>query len=224
MTPFAAALLMIVSSFPVFHRDLKTETPEDRQARLGRYSVALDRATLRATCQGEWAYPECKPIWRGSREDLALQLAMLSFQESRNSREVQAGECRKNECDPQTKNGEVTHLARTGWQLHKQARITEEWDLMVGTSQENLDAAAWAAAKVWVSSYWTCGGTVAGGTAAYAGQGKTCQWEGSARRVNFYKMIRPRWEKAYREALAQEQATPSKVAPTELDQHLATNP
>jgi hypothetical protein len=223
MTPFAAALLMIVNTFPVFSRDIKTESPEDRQARLTSHAISIDRATLRATCQDEWATPDCKPLWRGDRADLALQLTMLNYQESGLSREVQAGQCKKHECDPQTnKDGKLVHLARTGWQLHYNGRlIAGEWDQMVGLSQEAMDHAAWAAAKIWVSSYWTCGGKVPGGIAAYAGQGTTCVWSGVDRRVRFYRMIKSKWPKAYREALAAQKPPVDPLAPLPL---LATNP
>jgi hypothetical protein len=133
---------------------------------------------------------------------------MLNYQESGLSREVQAGQCRKDECDPiTTKFGEVIHQARTGWQIHKNKRITdEEWALMPGLEQWNMDAAAWVATRIWVSMYWTCGGKLEGGIAAYAGNASTCQWEGAARRVRFYRMIRGQWNNAYRTALAQAEA------------------
>lgn len=202
MTVFAAALLTILSTFPVFHRDIKTETPEDRLIRLNTYATALDRVTERATCQGEWAVPECKPRWHGSRVELALVLAGQAFQETGLSRDVHRGTCQDYECDPRKKDGKVIHLARTSWQLHNNQMIAEEWDPMVGDTQAATEAAAWAAAKMWVSSYGICGGTLEGGFAAYAGQSKTCTWSGAPRRVAFYRMIRSRWGKALKDAQA----------------------
>lgn len=145
MTLFAKTILAILLMFPANRFD--TETKEERTVRLTTIAMSIDYATDRATCSGAFKTKECKRVWVGSKESLALALIVRGHFESHFAQNVHAGKCKRYQCDPVRKNGTVVHRARTIWQLQWERAFREEWNKMVGTELQPTQYAAWAATK-----------------------------------------------------------------------------
>lgn len=176
-----------------------TETSEARYERIETIAKAIDYASDRATCSGQFNTPDCKKQSPFNKVGTAAVLLETAIQESRFAQNIHEGNCSKNECDShKLKDGTVAFKARTFWQLHESKIIEDEWDEMVGTSQEATNAAAWAAIKTLNSAYWTCGGTVDGMFSAYAGV-SSCNWEKATyRKNNFERQKRNLQAKMYK--------------------------
>ena len=62
------------------------EPVDARRARLTQTAEAISEATARATCVGTWATPDCRPVWKGSRRELAAGILALGKHESHYAR------------------------------------------------------------------------------------------------------------------------------------------
>ena len=186
---FASILVSVIMSLQYPCHDIATNTTvnklsckdtETEQEKLERVNVianAIDYASDKATCSGEFATSDCKRVSPFDKITTAALLIQTAKKETNFARNVHEGVCGKFECDSViTKDGEIFHKARTLWQMHKSDLIKDEWDIMVGTSQEATNAAAYAAIKILNSGYYSCGKTVQGMYSAYAGV-KDCSWK-----------------------------------------------
>jgi hypothetical protein len=220
MNDLVPILFAIMMGFPHAYRD--TETHAEREVRIHDTATAIDIATARATCQEMWGGdPSCVPIWKASREKLALLLVTKAFWESRIAQNVHENRCAKTECDAHTtESGAIVHRARTIWQLQRTSLVVEEWDKMTGTDVNSTYFAAFAASKVMARGFRACK-TVHGAFSFYAGVG--CSWDGATPRVAFYHKISHKFEVLQKQA--QEAPTlPLQVEPQTEAQLLALTP
>jgi hypothetical protein len=179
-------LLALMLSLPAPYG--QKEEPEEREARLTTVAEAIDRASSKATCADQDADESCKPVWRGSRLDLAMLLLTEAYWESRLAKNVHEGKCRAYECDPyQSRHGVLLHRARTLWQLQRSDPIAEDWDRMVGVDAESTTAAAWAATKLFSRAHQRCG-SIAGAISLLAG-GTRCSWSQTASRMRLFDTL-----------------------------------
>jgi hypothetical protein len=169
---------------------LDAEDAAARQARLSTVARAIELASQRATCSGEFESPDCQSIWSGETEDLSLLLVTQAWWESRLARHIHEGRCRVFECDAfrSMRTGRIEHRARTLWQLQRTSLVVDEWSKMVGADLESTYHAAWGATKVLARGYRACG-TIAGSIGYYSGAGR-CTWSKSPRRVATFEALR----------------------------------
>lgn len=144
--------------------------------------LALPNTDLRAT-------PERGPMVAGAiaracdgEPRLCALLVSVGFHESRFLDRIQAGQCRRYECDAfVTRSGEVRYRARSWWQLHRHAAASaEEWRATTGLAPENVSTAALVAANVIRRGLRACGSNA--GAVAYYALGR-CRWSGAESRV-----------------------------------------
>lgn len=164
------------------HETDNDEPDSDREARLRGVAAAVSAASLRATCQGAWKLPECRPVWRGNRIELVSAVLAVGTLESHWARYVTHPKLcstgpRSSRCD--------AGRARTYWQLWRSA-APEVWESDPGSDDE-LRLAAWDATKLLAGGYAFCRTQTSGDawSAAftfYAGRGCR-EWAGSAKRV-----------------------------------------
>lgn len=148
MATLQELLVVLMMALPTHYLD--TETPDERQQRMGVIAAAIVTASDYALCHGKFAGDEnCEAIWTGTQDELVVLLLTKAFWESRLAQNVHAGKCRDWQCDPwKSKNGTIVHRARTIWQLQRTRIVTAEWDWMLGTDRRSTTYAAWAATKV----------------------------------------------------------------------------
>ncbi len=153
------------------------ETPEH----LAVVAEAISSAATAATCQGPYrAVDWCRPVWSGSRSDLAALLLVLGVRESALSARIARNECRPAECD----HGQ----ARGVWQTHQSAYVPDGWwDAMVGDDYLALTTQALVAARVLGAGLRWCR-TIEGAVSVYA-RG-ACKWRGAPERVAAWERVR----------------------------------
>jgi hypothetical protein len=138
-------------------------------------SIAM--AAERATCKGQFASGECRPI-AADPYRVAAEVYTQGLFESSYWWHVHAGQCLPRECDPSWRRvlgGGVTivHNARTPWQFHRAPSWSDEyWDSLEGDSSEATTAAAWQAAKLLAGYRARCGGSPEGAFAGFATGGR----------------------------------------------------
>jgi hypothetical protein len=165
-----------------------------REQRLTSISIAIGRASGRATCTGDYAVEGCKRIIRDATEAAAI-LSEWADAESALLKNVQAGQCKPNECDPvRMWDGHkvaVQHRARGLWQLHRLGEWSNEtWNLLHGLTQQSLDAQAWEAIKRFQLGRGQCGSIE--GAFANVATGNSCTWKGAHKRAVKTDLIRVR--------------------------------
>lgn len=193
---FAVVIFSVLVGFQPHHLDAN-ETPFERAQRMAVAALAVSSVSAEATCQGDWAHADwCKPIWPGSRRELAALLVMKARMESGLARRIQEGDCRGMECDAyRDARGTLHYRAHGYWQLQESAMVPRrEWRAAIGLDAESVRTGAWAAAKVLSASRKRCArwspevpwdvATVSG----YA-SGNTCVWSGAPPRVAVYRSI-----------------------------------
>jgi len=120
---------------------------------------AVASASEEATCTGEWATLDfCTPVWSGPPEKLVVAEVAVGWFESGFQERIQAGRCRKYECDAKYGPGGVFlgHRARSYWQLQKTSFVAPFWDDMVGSDPMPTFEAARGAARVLGAGYKRC--------------------------------------------------------------------
>jgi hypothetical protein len=167
-----------------WHGDV--ETKEDRHARLTMVDISIDRAVERATCDKD--EKNCKPLWKGNKEDLRWILIGQSYFETHFAKHVHADECRVKlgECD----GGNAKSL----WQIQKTSNALPEvgwWDTIGGIDQASTDRAAWAATRILSRTYNRCK-SISGAISMYA-TGRTCFWEDGPKRARWISRARARY-------------------------------
>lgn len=146
-------------SLPVQHIPSQ-ESVEEFKVRLQVTSIAIELACARAVE---------KKIWP-SYEMCVASLVVLGNAESNFMGRVQAGQCKKYECDP-NKFGAVR--AASYWQIHKAPNQTEEeWKKYIGLHLTNVTAAAWRACTLLGGYLHSCG-SLSGAFGKYA-SGSSC--------------------------------------------------
>lgn len=179
MSVVANALLALLLSLPRYKAD--TETLEERTQRLTVVSVAIERATERATCSGEYATEGCTKVWFGSPKALRMSLVTVANFESAFAQHIHEGNCTKYECD----RGKAHSL----WQLHVSSNLPrEDWEKIHAPTQEATDLAAWYAAKKLASCSYR---GVAGMFSLYM-TGSTVSAPGGKKRAEFFKLLMQR--------------------------------
>jgi hypothetical protein len=169
---------------------LRGETQEAWHARAEVIARAIDGATLHATCEGPYRESEgCEPVWRRERSQLAAILIVQGYFESRFAARVQAGRCRRDECDAiWLPGGRIFHRARSYWQLHASPLVPwAEWRNLSGTELSPTSDAAYAAARVVGYGYSRCD-SIDGAIAIFA-TGRSCRWSHVSRRAWMIRSI-----------------------------------
>ena len=152
MSIFASKLLLIILSIVPAKYDVLYELPEERRSRMETISLAIEDAANHATCSEEYKIPECKRIWGGSKELLALYILSLAKSESELSRKIHENNC-KYECDwYYSRSGELKHRAISPWQLHK-SRFVPDWEDLGSIEYEPTRKAAWHATVLYCGYY-----------------------------------------------------------------------
>ena len=181
--------MLVLLSLPAYHAD--KESSEARFHRLETIARAIDSASLEATCTGPFADADewCRPVWGGSRAELAALLVAVAWHETRLARHIHEGRCAEYECDAvRLPDGRLFHRARSVWQLHASGLVPPPvWREIVGTAYYPTTRAAYAAASVLGAGVRRCG-SVNGAVAFYA-KGTGCRWSGAAPRVVLYRRI-----------------------------------
>jgi hypothetical protein len=182
------AILSALLSLPGL--PLADETKEAWNERARVIAQAIDSATLQATCSGPYRGADwCEPVWHGDRSTLAAILIVQGYFESRFAAHVQAGRCRRDECDAITlSGGRVFHRARSYWQLHASSLVPwNEWYRLAGVEFVPTADAAYAAARVVGLGLTRCE-TLEGAVAMFA-TGRSCRWTRAAQRVRMAQNV-----------------------------------
>lgn len=127
----------------------------------------------------------------GGNPRLAALIVTTGHFESRFQDRIQAGECKRWECDSYvTRSGEVRFRARSFFQLQRPAAASwDEWASTTGLEPENVTLAAAVAGRLLSRGLRGCG-TLDGAFGVYAGVG--CRWVGAPRRVAMARRIESR--------------------------------
>ena len=164
-----SAILAILSALPVPKVDANEV---NRIERLETIATAIATATNHATCRGEFAAKECKPI-ASEPEQVAAELIAIANAESALRSNVGADECGPHQCDPIKIHGVVSHRARSYWQLHRPKTWDDaRWESIRGASLEATTEAAWTAAKILAGGHGVCHTTE--GAVTFYGVGGMC--------------------------------------------------
>lgn len=182
------ALLAAALALPAYYRD--REPPEDRRLRLETIARAVDIASARAVCASE---AECKPIWPGTRRELAFLLLTQAWYETRLASHIHRDECGPHECDAYRKHGKILHRSKSLWQLQASNLLPREvWETLGGTDLESTTRAAWYAAQLLARHRWRCARDtrhwVAPTVSGYA-RGGLCDWPPAAARARLWKKL-----------------------------------
>jgi hypothetical protein len=181
-------LQVILSALFILPRfSLDTETASERVVRLRGIAVAIDQATLRATCSGPFALKDCNRVWPGSRRQLAAALVTIGWHESKFAQAIGRGDCQSLPKGMRCDNGR----ARSYWQLWK-VSCPAGWAEEHGSSAE-LRQSSWCAARLLSSSYRFCFDDDvpldpwARAFGRYAG--RSCRWIGGSGRVRTMRRV-----------------------------------
>lgn len=176
-----------------------------RTQRMETVAKAIDDAAAQATCSDAHAVETCKPMWPGSKRELALLLVTKGYWESRFAKNVHEGKCRPYECDAATINGNIIHRARSPWQVQRTNLVTkEEYSKMQSSSLESTTMAAVAATRHLAVGMAKCH-TIPGAISIYGGAGN-CNWKGAAGRYKFFKDISKRSNADFEKRAQQQRA------------------
>lgn len=148
---------------------------------------ATASASLEATCTGDWSESDfCQPVWTLPPERLVVTLIGVGHFESGFLPRIQAGQCRKWECDAAYDLlGKFLYFkARSYWQLQKTSFARAGWEQMIGVELFPTFEAARAASRVLGAGVRACG-SVEGAISWYGAQ--HCQWRPASRR---YALVR----------------------------------
>lgn len=187
-----ALILSLLMALPGVGIPHDGETVQEHRARLGVVAYSIQSAANQATCSDEWAtLVDCERIWPGSRDELVLALVTVGYHESRFLGRIQAGKCRKDECDAyKDALGRVRHRSRTYYQIQDTGAVTsDEWREMVGTEVWPTFVASSVAARVLSTSRAACArhGAWPAPTFSRYGTGGSCAWGRVGSRVSTYK-------------------------------------
>lgn len=175
-------LLMLLAQTP---HHLDDEVWEEREARMEVVAEAIHDASMRATCQGDYAPPEddqsaCIRRWPGSAKTLSLAMVTMAIFESHLAEHVHKNECRleNGECDARRrydfreKKVVFIQQAFSPWQLQRFGDIPPaEWKQIEG-GVSGTRVAAWHATRRFASAFRACG-TMSGAFGRY-GRGNGC--------------------------------------------------
>ncbi len=109
---------------------------------------------------------------------LAAELTTIGFFESGFLERIQAGKCRKGECD----NGR----ARSWWQFQRTSYSRDAWDTSLGLEPEAIRAASKVAASVLVAGRNACHSVQ--GTLSFYATGR-CSWSGARYRAKMVSQL-----------------------------------
>lgn len=153
MSPFAAAILAVIQAFVLRNPDPVDPDPKGRQESL---ALGIEYASNQVTC---YRIPDCSRVFTwGDRFDMAgMELTQAEY-ESHLRYRIQVGECGPHECDPKHSGGEIVHKARSLWQMHRLASVTDEqWNRYNSLEPEDVAYTALQAAKLMSGYYGICG-------------------------------------------------------------------
>lgn len=187
-----ALILSLLMALPGVGIPHDGESVDAHRVRLGVAAYSILSAANQATCSDEWAkLVDCQRIWPGSRDELVLALVTVGFHESRFLGRIQAGKCRKDECDAyKDALGRVQHRSRTYYQIQQTGAVTsDEWREMVGTEVWPTFVATSVAARVLSTARTACArhGAWPAPTFSRYGTGASCAWGRVGSRVSTYK-------------------------------------
>jgi len=205
------AILSALLSLPGL--PMANESKDEWNARARVIAQAIDSATLQATCSGPYRGADwCDPVWRGDRSTLAAILIVQGYFESRFAAHVQAGRCRRDECDAiKLPGGRVFHRARSYWQLHASALLPwPEWYSIAGVEFVPTADAAYAAARVLGLGLVRC--ETLEGTIAMFATGRSCHWARAAQRARMVQNIERGLRERPRDPLPSGQPAPAAVS------------
>lgn len=121
----------------------------------------------------------------------AATTSTVGFFESRYQDRIQAGQCKRYECDPvKLKGGGILFRSMSYYQAMQHTTVSdEEWRLMVGLEPVNIDTATGVAVR-WIQRGWRACGSHAGAISYYAvGH---CRWSGAKKRGAFAERVEAR--------------------------------
>lgn len=172
------------------------ENWEDRTGRMEIVAKAIDDASSKATCMGDYEAVGCERKWSGSKKELALLLVTKGFWESRFAKNVHEGKCRTYECDAYKSRGKVFHKARSPWQIQKTGLVTsDEYSKMKASTQEATSLSAEVATRYLAIGMNQCK-TIKGAISIYGGA-DSCDWKGADNRYKFFKSLMGKSEEQF---------------------------
>ena len=153
--------------------------------------LALPNTDLAATPERAPMVAQAIADASGGDARLGALLVSVGFHESRFVDRIQAGQCRRYECDSFVlPSGEVRFRARSFFQLHRHAAASgDEWRRTTGLATENVSTAAAVAARVLSKGLRACGSSP--GAVAYYATGR-CRWSGARSRVALAQRVERR--------------------------------
>ena len=165
-----------------------TESRPDRESRMHVVASSINNATLRASCSGVFASPECKPIF-ASRQLLAALLLGKGHFESDFAQYVHEGRCTDGpvgaRCDSDRNGVPRAHGPWQQWRLS--VFPSSDWDQMNASTPEATELSAWHAAKLLAGSKSMCKDHFGGDEiqAAIAGFSGSCTMGMSSKKVAY---------------------------------------
>jgi hypothetical protein len=120
---------------------------------------AVSTAAEEGTCSGEWSgFDFCQATWPGEPVELVVAEVAVGHFESGFQERIQAGQCRRHECDAKFGPGGVFlyHRARSYWQLQRTSFSAPFWEDMTGPELIPTFESARAATRVLGAGYKKC--------------------------------------------------------------------
>ncbi len=183
---------MILLSFTAHPHD--SESPEAREDRLLDVAVAMVMSADLATCSGDYATPQCKRIWPGSRKELLAAQLTFGRHETRYAEHVQAGRCgeyARRECDRKRTAAGYVYTSQTYYQLKESRLGGAGFESVVGLESEAVLNATWSATKALAGARNQCAahGDWAEGMFSNLATGSSCRWSGSVERARTLRSV-----------------------------------
>lgn len=114
-------------------------------------SEAVASSSAEGTCSEDWAELDfCKVVWDGPAVELVVAEVAVGHFESGFQERIQAGKCRRYECDAKYGPGGefLGHRSKSYWQLQRTSFSAPFWEDMTGSEIMPTFEAARAAARV----------------------------------------------------------------------------
>lgn len=146
------------------------ELPGPTPSRATEIATAVSEAAEEGTCSGGWSeFDFCRRTWAGPAEELVVAEVAVGHFESGFQERIQAGRCRRYECDAKFGPGGVFlyHRSRSYWQLQQTSFAAPFWEDMVGAEFIPTYEAARAASRVLGVGFKKCR-TLGGAVSWYA--------------------------------------------------------
>lgn len=130
--------------------------------------------------------------WCNGKPRCAATVMTIGFFESRFQDRIQAGQCKRYECDAvRMRGGGIWFRSMSYYQLMRHTTSSnDEWAAVVGLEPVNIDTATGVAVR-WIQRGWRACGSHAGAISYYAvGH---CRWSGAKKRGAFAERVEARF-------------------------------